>query len=49
MVTSHLTAGVYGQLRAAVDRQLLQRVCARLTGPLRGPARAGIGRAPMAR
>ncbi|MFC5665008.1 AAA family ATPase [Kitasatospora misakiensis] len=33
-VTSHLTAEVYGQARAVVDRPLLERVCARLTGPL---------------
>jgi hypothetical protein len=34
MVTSHLTAEVYGRPRAEVDRPLLERVCARLTGPL---------------
>ncbi|GAA5024934.1 hypothetical protein GCM10025734_83910 [Kitasatospora paranensis] len=33
-VTSHLTAEVYGQARAVVDRPLLERVCARLTGPV---------------
>ncbi|MFB7477080.1 AAA family ATPase [Kitasatospora sp. NPDC056184] len=33
-VTSHLTAEVYGQARPVVDRRLLERVCARLTGPL---------------
>ncbi len=33
-LTSHLTAEIYGKSRAVVDRQLLERSCARLMGPL---------------
>ncbi|TWF89932.1 hypothetical protein [Streptomyces capillispiralis] len=31
---SHLTAETYGKSRAGVDRQILERACARLLGPL---------------
>lgn len=33
-LTSHLTAETYGQGPAVVDRRMLERVCARLMGPL---------------
>ncbi|MFF2412654.1 AAA family ATPase [Streptomyces sp. NPDC058092] len=33
-LTAHLTAETYGQGPAVVDRQMLERVCARLMGPL---------------
>ncbi|WP_435253497.1 hypothetical protein [Streptomyces tendae] len=33
-LTSHLTAEIYGKSRAAGDRRLLERACARLMGPL---------------
>jgi AAA domain-containing protein len=33
-ITSHLTAETYGKPHAVVDRRMLERVCARLMGPL---------------
>ncbi|WP_119098188.1 MULTISPECIES: ATP-binding protein [unclassified Streptomyces] len=33
-LTSHLTAETYGKSRAVVDRQMLERACVRLMGPL---------------